>query len=107
MSEPTSLRVDSAETVALSTTTAPSSAIGTAITNPSGNQADSDTRIVRVVSTADVWLEFGSAPVAVAESAGAVYLPAGLVEYFRILAGYKIAGILASGTGSLNIAVMR
>lgn len=100
MSDPTSLRVASAETVAMSTTSAQSATIGAA-------GQDFDVEIIRVICDADVWLEFGENPTAVAESAGAIKLIANTVEYFDIRAGHKVAGILASGTGKLNIARMR
>lgn len=102
MTEPTSLRVASAETISTSTTSIQSSAIGT----NSGN-VDYEDETVRIISDASVWLEFGSDPTAVAESAGAIRLPADTVEYFKIKAGDKVAAILASGTGKLNVARMR
>ena len=103
MTEPTSLRVASAETVALTTTSAQSAAIGTAAADPN----DWDVEVVRIVSTEDCWVKFAADPTAVAEADDNVLLPAGVVEYFDVAAGSKIAGILASGTANLNVARMR
>lgn len=100
MSDPTSMRVVSAETVSLSTSSAQSSAFGSATTSATLYET------IRVVCDAACWLEFGTDPTVVAESAGAVYLPAGTVEYFDIAAGNKVAGILASSTAKLNVARM-
>lgn len=103
MAEPTSLKYVSSEVVALTTTSAPCvAAIGTA------NTAQPNyVEVVRLCSTVDCWIAFGSAPVAVAASgAASILLPAGVVEYFDIPAGQKVAGIVASGTGSLSVAKM-
>lgn len=103
MAEPTSMQIYGApQVVALTTASAASAAIGTA---NSGQPVLIET--VRVVSDVAVWLAVATAPVAVAAAAGNFYLPAGVVEYFDIPAGRKIAGILASGTGNLSLSVMR
>jgi len=103
MAEPTSMQIyGTPQVVALSTTSAPSAAIGTA---NSGQPVLTET--VRVVSDVAVWLAVAAAPVAVAAAAGNFYLPAGIVEYIDVPAGQKIAGILASGTGNLSLAVAR
>lgn len=101
MSDPTSLEITagSAQVVALTTANAASAAIGTA--NP--GQPSYNT-VVRLVSTADVWVTVGVTPVSVAATAPAWLLPAGVVEYVEVPLGHKVAGILASGTGSLSIA---
>lgn len=59
---------------------------------------------VRLCSTTDVWVLFGSAPVATASNA--MLLPAGVVEYFAVDALDKIAGIQVSAGGTLNISEM-
>jgi len=48
----------------------------------------SDTNIVRVISDADVILEFGSNPTALATG---IKLPANTVEYFAVNPGDKVA----------------
>lgn len=100
MAEPTSLRFSSASTVSLTTSSAQSAAIGTA-----NSGQPNATTVCRLVADAACWIEIAADPTAVAESAGAVYLPAGVPEYIDVPLGHKIAGILASGTGKLNIAV--
>ena len=47
-----------------------------------------DTNIVRIISDADVFLEFGAAPTALAT---AIKLPANTVEYFAVNPGDKVA----------------
>lgn len=101
MSEPTSLMPISQQVVALSGTSAQSVALSTGNLGAAGTWSR-----VRVVSTVDAWVAFGTNPTAVAASGTAsIYMPAGVVEYFNLLDTYKIAGILASGTGTLSIAV--
>ena len=103
MAEPTSMQIyGTPQVVALSTASAQSTAIGTA---NSGQPNLVET--IRVVSDVAVWLEFGADPTSVVATAPAIYLPAGIVEYFDIPAGQKVAGILASGTGNLSVAVAR
>lgn len=99
MSEPTSVRLDSAQTVSLTTASAQSSAIGSA----NLGQPDLST-LVRLACDADCWLAFGTNPTASVGGANCVLLPAGSPEYVDLPAGYKVAGILAAGTGKLNIA---
>lgn len=59
--------------------------------------------ILRLFSTVDCWIAFGSAPTAVAEAAGSMFLPAGIVEYFERKEGEKLAVIQSSTTGKLYI----
>ena len=102
VSEPTSMKVSSSAVLALSTTTAPSAALGSANAGIPGYS-----QIVRLCSTVDAWVVVGgAAPVAVSATAPAILLPANAVEYFQVPAGEKMAAILASGTGSLSIGVM-
>ena len=56
--------------------------------------------IVRVVATADCYLEFGADPTATTES---MFLPALVVEYFSVRMGWKIAAIQKSAGGTLHI----
>lgn len=60
---------------------------------------------VRVVSTTNCWVTFGTAPTASA-AAGSIYLPAGVVEYFHVSPGQKLAAIQDSGSGTLSLAEM-
>lgn len=59
--------------------------------------------VVRLVSTAPCWIDFGTAPTA---SAGKTYLPSSHVEYFTVDPGMKLAVVMVSGAGDLNIAEM-
>lgn len=72
-----------------------------AITNGFG----ANTHEVRVVSTTNCWIRFGAAPTAAA-AANNVYLPAGVVEYFHVSPGQKLAAIRDSADGTLNVAEM-
>lgn len=101
MSEPTAVRLVDASTISTSTTSAQSAALGTS----DGFYDNSE--IVRVAVNADTWIDIGANPTAVAQSAGAIFLPSGSVEYFDVPKGQKIAAILASGTGFMNVARMR
>ena len=49
---------------------------------------DEATRLVRIIADADVYLEFGAAPTALAT---AIRVPANTVEYFEVNAGDKVA----------------
>lgn len=69
-------------------TTAQSSAVG------------ATTNIVRVVATQNCWIKFGASPTATTSD---IYLPSGVVEYFKITPGHKIAAIQDSTGGTLNI----
>ena len=103
MAEPTSMTPKAAPVVvSLSSTNAVSAALGTA---NSGQPNLVET--MRCVATADVWLMIGLDPTAVAATAGSFLLPANVVEYIDVPAGQKIAGILASGTGSLSLMRMQ
>jgi len=59
--------------------------------------------VVRVFSTADCWLAFGTNPTAEAESAGSMFLPAGMIEYFERKEGEKVAVIQSSSSGKLYV----
>ena len=59
------------------------------------------TEIIRIVSTTDCYVEIGSAPVATAAD---WYLPAYLVEYFRVEPGSdKVAVLQVSAGGTLFV----
>ena len=59
--------------------------------------------IIRLFSTVDAWIAFNTSPTAVAEGAGSMFLPGGIVEYFEIKSGEKLAVIRNSTTGKLYI----
>lgn len=59
--------------------------------------------IIRLFSTVDAWVCFGTNPTAVAEGASSMFLPSGIVEYFEIKAGEKIAVIQNSSPGKLYV----
>lgn len=97
MAEPTSMKLGTPAVLSLTSTTASSSAIGTA--NPA--QPNGYTT-VRLAVTADAWLAIGAAPTAASATDGSFLLPAGSVEYVDVPLGHKIAGITAS-TATLSI----
>lgn len=103
MAEPTTVSILSAETISLTTASAASAAIGTANTGQAAR-----TELVRLCADAACYVKIGLAtgatPTAVAAAADNIRLPADAVEYLDIPAGAKIAAIVASGTGALNIA---
>lgn len=59
--------------------------------------------IVRLFSTVDAWIAFGTNPTAVAEASNSMFLPGGIVEYFEIGVAEKIAVIRNSTSGKLYI----
>jgi hypothetical protein len=69
-------------------TSAPSTAFGT------------DVSVVRFFATQNCYLKFGATPVAAATD---MYLPAGVIEYFAVTPGQKVAAIQDSTTGVLHI----
>jgi len=71
------------------------------------NAFSADTVVIRVISTVDVYVSVGTTASAVA-SAGSLYLPALLPEYFRVdqLEGYTISALGVAGGGTLNVTEM-
>ena len=61
---------------------------------------ESDTDVVRVFSTEDCFLKFGSSPTATTSD---MFLPAGIVEYFGMNPGDKIAVIRSVNNGLLYV----
>jgi len=57
--------------------------------------------MVRVCSDADCFVEFGSAPVAAADTS--TYLPAKTPEYFAIESGWKVSVVQVSAGGNLYV----
>lgn len=60
----------------------------------------STTTVVRLVSTSDCYVVFGSNPTATTSSS---FLPVGVVEYFLVTPGQKVSAIQLSAAGSLNV----
>lgn len=61
----------------------------------------SKTTLVRIATDTACYILFGSAPTAAAGTS--IYMPAGRVEYFEVVAGEKVAVIQASAGGTLCI----
>jgi len=61
------------------------------------------TNVVRLVSTTDCHVAFGSSPTATTSS---MYLPANQVEYFLVAASEKVAAIRANADGTLYVTEM-
>lgn len=59
------------------------------------------TTLIRVVSDVACFIAFGSNPTA---SSSTLFLPAGIVEYFGVLPGTKVAAIQSTSAGNLYIA---
>lgn len=57
--------------------------------------------IIRLFATEDCWIAFGSNPTAVAGSS--MFLPAGIVEYFELSTGERIAFLAVSKAGKLYL----
>ena len=86
----------------------PYKVIGTSVVAISGSSAASpafanQTTIVRVVSTTDCFIRFDANPTATTSH---MYLPANVVEYFRVTPGEKIAGIQRTASGNLYVTQM-
>lgn len=60
---------------------------------------------IRVVSTTNCWINIGTNPTAAAADDN-LYMPAGLVEYFHVSPGQRLAVIQDSAGGSLIVAEM-
>jgi hypothetical protein len=63
-------------------------------------------RVVRLVSTTNCHINFGVNPTAAATDNNGIYLPAGVVEYFQVRGGERLAVIRDTADGSLNVAEM-
>lgn len=86
----------------------PHKVIGTSVVAISGSSAaspafSSQTSVVRVVSTTDCFVRFDANPTATTSH---MYLPAGVVEYFLVTSGHRIAGIQRSAAGNLYVTEM-
>lgn len=59
--------------------------------------------IVRLFCTVDAWVAFGTDPTAAIEGASSLFLPGGVVEYFEIKTGEKLAVIRNTASGKLYV----
>jgi hypothetical protein len=63
-----------------------------------------DEVLVRLAATTDCWVAFGAAPTAVVGTG--VFLPAGLVEVWRMNKGDKVAAVQDSEGGTLSVVLL-
>ena len=68
-----------------------------------GALPSSGVTIVRLFSTVDAWVAFGTNPTASIEGVTSVFMPGGVVEYFEIRPDEKIAVIRNSSSGKLYV----
>lgn len=61
---------------------------------------------IRVVSTTNCHIKIGDDPTAAATDNNGLYLPAGVVEYYHVTPGQKVAVIQDSAGGTLNVGEM-
>jgi len=83
----------------LTTQTAAFTASSAAITNAVGSQVNK----VRLLATQNCHIAFGASPTATTSD---FYLPSGVVEYFTIKPGQKVAAIRNSADGTLYVTEM-
>lgn len=89
------LKQSTNKVVAISGTSAQSAAFG------------ANTTVVRLATTTDCWVLFGSNPTAVAATnAGGSFMGAGSVEYWRVDPATKVAVIQDSAAGNLSVTEM-
>ena len=87
----------------------PHKIIGTQTISVSGTSAATstafgdNTTIVRLVSTTDCHLRFGTSPTATTSN---MMLPANVVEYFKVTPGVKLAAIQRLASGTLYVTEM-
>lgn len=77
-----------------------SQTVSVAGTHAESSAFQSNTSIVRLYSTTNCWIAFGSAPVA--DNTG-MYLLAGIVEYFAVTGGNKVSALQDTASGTLYI----
>lgn len=70
------------------------------------NAFGANTSEIRVVSTTNCWAKIGDGTPTAAAAANNFYLPAGVVEYFHVTPGQRIAVIQDSAGGTLNVSEM-
>lgn len=61
------------------------------------------TTLVRLFATQDVFVSFGDSPTAIANDAGSFLLPGGMVEYFAVKPGQKLAAIKLNANATLYV----
>jgi hypothetical protein len=80
------------------TTSGTSAATGTAF--------GANTSEIRVVCTQNTWILIGDGTPTATTGAGSTYMPAGVVEYFHVNPGQKLAAIQDSAAGTVNVSEM-
>ncbi len=60
-------------------------------------------RVIEACSSTDCWITVGTAPTAVAATAGNSFLAAGSLRYIYLPAGFKFAAIQSSASGSIAL----
>lgn len=80
--------------IAVSATSAQSAAFGT------------NTHEIRVVSTTNCHINIGVNPTAAASDSNGMYLPLGVIEYFHVSPGQKLAVVRDTADGTLVVAEM-
>ena len=73
-------------------------------TSTARNSSDFTYRVIRVITTVNCFIKLGDSTVEAAVTDH--YLPAGAIEYFARKENTRIAGITASGSGTIYISEM-
>lgn len=61
---------------------------------------ESTTRVIRVFATVDMYIKMGSNPTAAVTDC---FVPGGVIQYFGVIPGEKLAAIRSSSSGTLHI----
>lgn len=61
------------------------------------------TTIVRLFSTQDMFVSFGSNPTAIANDSASIFVPGGIVEYYCVRGTEKLAAIQSQKSGVLYV----
>lgn len=64
------------------------------------------TQEIRVVCTQNTWIKVGDGTPTATTGSGSSYMPAGVVEYFHVTGGQKLAAIQDSAAGTVNVSEM-
>jgi FtsP/CotA-like multicopper oxidase with cupredoxin domain len=75
-------------------------------TSAQTNAVGANTHEIRVVSTTNCHINIGADPTAAASDDNGIYLPAGVVEYFHVSPGQKVAVVRDSADGVFCLAEM-
>jgi len=58
---------------------------------------------IRIVSTVNCWISFGTAPVAAKSGSTSMFIPAGIPEYFWVRPGERVGVLGDAATGALYV----